>query len=236
MFYSEKACLFSTIPCLIVSQKYIFTQAWVQFCGKISVRRGNVLYIKQQRDWNVLFDISCKMGNYMQKVLLNFWISMGAQTDIWHFQRKIPNSTDHLSLKPGPLVILCEHMHAYSSQSVCCLMCTHPSRPAPSDKQVWYTLWLSDRGPPGKAGWSGRGVVCILGHFMKKGCNHGSKPRGGLNYAWLNKAQGYQRAAMSQQTLPHSGAPDSKRTPLKREKKKVKETKKQTRTQEPSCW
>lgn len=36
------------------------------------------------------------------------------------------------------------------------------------------------------------GVVCILGHCMKKGCNHGSKPRGGLNYAWLNKAQGYQ--------------------------------------------
>lgn len=73
------------------------------------------------------------------------------------------------------------------------------ARPAPSDKQVWYTLWLSDWGPPGKVGWSGGGGggVCILGHFMKKGCNHGSKPRGGLNYAWLNKAQGYQWA-MSQ--------------------------------------
>lgn len=51
---------------------------------------------------------------------------------------------------------------------------------------------------------------------MKKGCNHGSKPRGGLNYAWLNKAQGYQQA-MSQQTLPHCGALDSRRT-LRKEK------------------
>lgn len=53
---------------------------------------------------------------------------------------------------------------------------------------------------------------------MKKGCNHGSKPRGGLNYAWLNKAQGYQWA-MSQQTRPHSGAPDSRRTLLEEKKK-----------------
>lgn len=70
-----------------------------------------------------------------------------------------------------------------------------------------------------REGWlKWRGVVCILGHFMKKkkkkGCNHGSKPRGGLNYAWLNKAQGYQRA-MSQQTQPHSGAPNSRRSLLR---------------------
>lgn len=36
--------------------------------------------------------------------------------------------------------------------------------------------------------------------FHEKGCNHGSKPRGGLNYAWLNKAQGYQRAMFQQTT------------------------------------
>lgn len=103
-----------------------------------------------------------------------------------------------------------------------CLMWVH-AMTAPTDKKVWYTLWLSDWGPPGKAGWSGGGggEGCILGHFMKKGCNHGSKPRGGLNYAWLNKAQGYQQA-MSQQTLPHSGAPDSRRTLLRGHAKKRK--------------
>lgn len=69
----------------------------------------------------------------------------------------------------------------------------------------------------------------------KKECNHGSKPRGGLNYAWLNKAQGYQRA-MSQQTQPQCGAPDSRRTldwptkkrERKRRRKEKKETEKQT--------
>ena len=101
---------------------------------------------------------------------------------------------------------VCVHVYVHVHGSVCCLLIAHARPPPPpsppSDIQAWYTLWLSDWGPRGKAGWlKWRGVVCIPGHFMKKGCNHGSKPRGGLNYAWLNKAQGYQRA-MSQQSLP----------------------------------
>lgn len=76
-----------------------------------------------------------------------------------------------------------------------------------------------------------RGVVCILGHFMKKGCNHGSKPRGGLNYAWLNKAQGYQRA-MSQQTPASLWSSRLQEDPTQARKKKKKKGKKPKNKQE----
>lgn len=79
-----------------------------------------------------------------------------------------------------------------------------------SSMEGWLKL-----GDGGRWGWG----VAFLAIPWKKGCNHGSKPRGGLNYAWLHKAQSYQRA-MSQQTQPH-WASDPRKSPLERKKKKT---------------
>lgn len=72
--------------------------------------------------------------------------------------------------------------------------------------------------------------VGILGQFMKKGCNHGSKPRGGLNYAWLNKARGYPQVMFHQTSSLWSSW--LLEEPTRGKKKKKKEPpKKQTGTQ-----
>lgn len=52
-----------------------------------------------------------------------------------------------------------ERMSVHALFCACTIQTSARSRPAPSDKQVWYTLWLSDWGPPGKAGWSGGGSL-----------------------------------------------------------------------------
>lgn len=96
-----------------------------------------------------------------------------------------------------------------------------------SSMEGWLKLGWGWGGGGGLWGWG----VAFLAIPWKKGCNHGSKPRGGLNYAWLHKAQSYQRA-MSQQTQPH-WASDPRKSPLEKKKKnkKHRKSKKQTGTQ-----
>lgn len=128
-----------------------------------------------------------------------------------------PTYSNPWTLKPHPLLWL-TCTSTFSPSQIYLLQWAN-ARPASSDNR-------SGRHPPEKASWSwGWGV---LGQFMKKGCNYGSKPRGGLNYAWLNKAQGYRQAMFHQTALLWSSWLLEEPT---RGKKKKKPKKKQTGTQ-----